>query len=57
MYPTDAAVKDSPAVRQAFFIDQVTASIVIVVLLNSVADVDIGWDGNAHGICAFRFCV
>ena len=53
MYPPDAAAKDSPAVWQAFFIDQVTMSIVIVVLLNSVADVDIGWDGNAHGIAPF----
>ena len=55
MYPPDAAARDSTAVRQAFFIDQMTASIVIVVLLNSVADVDIGWDGNAHGIAPFVF--
>ena len=53
MYSTDAAAKDYPAVRQAFFIDQVTMAIVVVVLLNSVADVDIGRAGNAHGIAPF----
>jgi len=52
---TYAATANSPAIRQTFFIDQVTDSVIVVVFfLKAVADVYIGRAGNAHGSSAFR---
>ena len=54
MYWTDTSTKDSPAIRLSAGIHQMAAAIIVVVHFNSIAHINFGRTGDAHGNGTFR---
>ena len=54
MYRTDNSARDSPAIPLPAGIDQMAATVIVVVHFDSITYIYFGRAGNAHGNGAFR---